>query len=89
MKALHLPVSENKTFEIDFLCSYVPFCDHWGRACFDPMGIIWNNVIKVHSLCYMPNIKALDFPDPEMKNFLMLVFFGPCSDLCPPGHGQF
>ena len=30
MKALCLPVSENKNFEIDLLCTYILTCDPWG-----------------------------------------------------------
>ena len=30
IKALGLPVSMKKNFEIFFLCSYVPTCDPWG-----------------------------------------------------------
>ena len=38
IKALGLPVSEKKNFEIFFLCSYVPTCDLQGRPSFDPQG---------------------------------------------------
>ena len=46
MKALGLPVSENKNFEVCIFCSYVPTCAP--RASFDPMGIICTNLLEVH-----------------------------------------
>ena len=48
MKALSLPVSEKKNFEIFFLSSYVPNCDLWGGASFDPGGMVWINLVEVH-----------------------------------------
>ena len=36
MKALGLPVSEKKNFEVCLLCSYVPTCDPRGGANFAP-----------------------------------------------------
>ena len=44
MKALSLPVSKKKNFEIFFLCSYVPNCDLQGRASFDPGGHLMNKL---------------------------------------------
>ena len=28
--------------------SYVPTCDPWGGASFDPRGIKWTNLVEVH-----------------------------------------
>ena len=36
MKALRLPVSKNKNFEVDLLCSYVLSCDIWGETFLTP-----------------------------------------------------
>ena len=47
-QALILAVSEKKNFEVGFLCSYVPTCDPMGGASFDPMCIIWTNLVEVH-----------------------------------------
>ena len=48
IKALHLLVAEKKNFEDGLLCSYVPTCDPWGGASFDPTSIIWTNLVEVH-----------------------------------------
>ena len=48
VKALILPVSGTKNFEVGFLCSYVPTCDPSGGASFDPRSIIWTNLVEVH-----------------------------------------
>ena len=31
---------EKKNFEVGFLCSYVPTCDPWGGASFDPKDMM-------------------------------------------------
>ena len=36
MKALRLPVSKNKNFEVDLLCSYVLACDPWDGTFLTP-----------------------------------------------------
>ena len=36
MKALSFPVSENKNFKVDLLCSYVLTYDPRGGSCFEP-----------------------------------------------------
>ena len=36
MKGLPLPVSENKNFEVDLLCSYLLTCDPWGGTFLTP-----------------------------------------------------
>ena len=38
-KAIILPVSEKKNFEVGSLCSYVPTCNPCGGASFDPTSI--------------------------------------------------
>ena len=48
IKALILPVSEMKNFEVGFLCSYVSTCDPQGGASFDPTSIISTNLVDVH-----------------------------------------
>ena len=68
MKALHLPVSENKNFEVD-LCSYVLTCDTWGGTFWTPGALYKKNVIWSTIRCYMPNIKALDLPVSKRKIF--------------------
>ena len=35
-------------YEVGLLCSYVPTCDPRGRISFDPKGIVWIKLIKVH-----------------------------------------
>ena len=47
MKALSLPVSENKNFEISFLCSYVPNCDLQEKATFDLGEYHMYNMVEV------------------------------------------
>ena len=59
MKALGLPVSEKKNFEVCLLCSYVQNCDPLGWASFDP------NLVDVHKEIL---IKALSLPVSEKKN---------------------
>ena len=54
-------------FEVGLLCSYVPTCDPRGGVSFDPKGIIWIKLIKVHK--EMHNIKAPILPVSEKKNF--------------------
>ena len=36
MKVLCLPLSENKNFEVDLLCSCVPTCDPWAGSVLTP-----------------------------------------------------
>ena len=48
IKALILPVSEKKNFEVGFLCSNVPTCDPRGGTSFDPTSIICTNMVQVH-----------------------------------------
>ena len=50
MKAVRLPVSENKNFEVDLLCSYVLTCDPCGGTYLNPGASKKKkkNVIKVH-----------------------------------------
>ena len=48
MKALGLPVSEKKNFDVCLLCSYVQNCDPQGQASFEPRGIICSNLEEVH-----------------------------------------
>ena len=47
IKALSLPVSEKKSFEVGLLRSHVPTCDTRVGVSFDPKGIIWIK-LKVH-----------------------------------------
>ena len=89
IKALGLPVSEKKNFEIFFLCSYVPPCDPQGGASFDPRGIIWTNLVKVlKEMLYTKykSFKLSSFRKKEFWNFLSLFL---CSSLWPPGQAQF
>ena len=61
---------------------------------FDPRGITWIQLIKVHRRCYIPNIKALSPPVSEKKNFEvgLLGSFVPTCDhrgetsFDPPAH---
>ena len=46
IKALILPVTEKKNFEVGFLCSYVPTCDPRGEASFDPMVDVHREMLK-------------------------------------------
>ena len=48
VKALSLPVSEKKNFEVGLLCSYFPTCDPGRWVNFDPRGIIWIQLITVY-----------------------------------------
>ena len=48
MKALGLPISEKKNFEVCLLCYYVQNCDPRSGACFDPRGLICANLVEVH-----------------------------------------
>ena len=59
IKALGLPASKKKSFEIFFLCSYVPTCENQGRASFDPRGIQRKTWKRSTTRCYRQNIKAL------------------------------
>ena len=99
IKSLCHPVSEKKNSEDGFLCSYVPTCDPWGRASFDPRGIIWTNLVEVlKKMLYTKNksSRPSSFREDEFWNFLSLFL---CSNMWhpppppppppPPGPGQF
>ena len=71
MKALGLPVSEKKNFEVCLLCSLFQNYDSPpppDRASFDPRGFIPTNLVVVQKRCCIPNIKALYLSDSEKKN---------------------
>ena len=71
MKVIHLPVSEKKNFEVGVLCSCVLTCEHGAglvlneRASYEQMW--YRSTIRCYE--YMSNIKALDLPVSEKKNF--------------------
>ena len=69
MKALRLPVLENKNFEIDLLRSYVLTCDPKGKTFLTPGHQIKNRDKGPLLDAYMQNIKALDLPVSEKKSF--------------------
>ena len=76
IKALGLPVSEKKNFEIFFLCSYVPTCDPQSRASFHLRGMTWTNFVDTRR-CYIPSIKALAvtvWGKKIFKNFLLYLY---------------
>ena len=68
MKALRLPVSENKNVEVDLLCSYVLT---WGGTFLTPGASYQNNVKKSTIRCYMPDIKALPVSKKNIKDGLL------------------
>ena len=68
------------------LVFFVPTCNPSG---FDPKGIIWIKLIKVHKEMIKPNIEALILPVSEKKNFEVgyLCSYVPICD--PPGEASF
>ena len=81
-------VSERKNFEVGLLCSYVPSCDNRGGANSDPKGI-WTNLVEVHKemLHNKYQSSALScFRDEKFWNLSSMFL---CSNIWPPGWGQF
>ena len=48
IKALSLPLPEEKNSEICLLCSYARTCEPQGRTSSDPRGIVCTNLVEVH-----------------------------------------
>ena len=79
-------VEELWNFRPLFLCSTF---DPQGRASFDPRGISWTNLVEVHK--EMPHTKyqistPSSFREEEFWRWASLFL---CSNLWPPGWGQF
>ena len=72
-----------------FFVPIVPTCDPRGGVSFDPRGIIWIELIKVHKeILQTKNQKSIlsSFRDEEIWSWSSLFL---CSNLGPPGWGQF
>ena len=89
IKSLCLPVSEKKNFEHWLLCSYVLTCDPRGRASFDPRGIIWTNFVEVHKEMLYNKYQSSRPSSFREEEFWSLPSLFLCSNLWPPGRGQF
>ena len=87
MKALSLPISEKKNFEIFFLSSYVPNCDLRGEASFDPGAHHMNKLGKgPQGDAILSNIKALGLQVSKKKNF-EIFFLCSYVPTCDPLNG--
>ena len=86
MTALCLPVSENKTFEVDLLCSYVLTCDAWDGTYFDPRSMVCTYLVEVYKEMLLPNINAEVFQF-RRKRILKMGFFFAMLQLVIPGLG--
>ena len=84
-----LSVSERKNFEVGLPCSYVPSCDPWGRANFDPKGIIWTKLVEVHKEMLYTKYQSCRPSSFREVEFWSLPSLFLCSNLWHPGRGQF
>ena len=89
IKALSHPVSEKKNFEVGLLCSYVPTCDPRVGVSFDPKGIIWVKLIKVHKEILNTKNQSSNPSSLREEEFWSWFSLFLCSNLWPPGLGQF
>ena len=78
----HFPHKMNSTFFV----TIVPTCDPRGGASFDPRGIIWVKLIKVHKAMLHTKNQSFRLPGSEKKNFEFCLL---CSNvrICDPGDG--
>ena len=81
-------VSEKKNFEVGLLCSYVPSCDPRGGANTDPRGIIWANLVEVQKEMLHTKYQS-SVPSSFREEFWSLLSLFLCSNMWPPGRGQF
>ena len=73
IKAVGLPHSEKKKFEICLLCSYAPTCDPRARPVLT-LGASYEQTWKRSTRRYfIQNIKALGHPVSEKKNYEIFV----------------
>ena len=80
--ALSVPVSEKKNFEVGFLCSYVPTCDPQGGASFDPLNIIWTNLVEVHKGMLKTKYQSStpsSFRVEEFEEGILCSYFSTCD----------
>ena len=82
-------VSERKNFEVGLLCFYVPPCDPKGGANTEPRGIIWTNLAEVHKEMLHTKYQSSAPSSFTEKEFWSLLSLFLCSNMWPPGRGQF
>ena len=88
IKTLNLPVSEMKNFEVGLLWSYLPICDPGGRASFDPMGIIWTNLVEVNKQMLYTKYESFKPSRLREEEFWILPSLFLYSKIDPRGRGQ-
>ena len=80
---------KEKNSEGGLLCSYVPTCDPQGRASFVLRGIIWINLIEVYKTMLNTKYQSCTPSSFREEEFWSLPSLCLCSNLRPPGQGQF
>ena len=87
IKALILPVSEKKNFEVGFLCSYVPTCDPHGRGQFWPQKHHMNKLGRGPQGDAKNQISKLYAFQFQKRRILKTWFFVPMFQLMTPWVG--
>ena len=76
-----------RIFEVGLLCSYVPTYDPRDRISFDPKGIIWMKLIKVHKEMLNTKYQSSNPSTFREEKFWSWFSLFLCFKLWPPGAG--